>query len=512
MGRIEVEDGYRLLLMEAGKGGFVKEAMRELCKRDLYFLLTRVLHREDARCDFVFGRCREVQADPNGYLDLWFREGYKSTIITFALTIQDILNNPEITVCILSFNRPIAKQFLRQIKREFENNQELLFLFDDVLWKNPQKEAPKWSEDDGIYVIRKGNPKEATVEAWGLVDGQPTSKHFSHRIYDDPVTRESVTTPDMIAKVTKAWELSINLGSSQGINVERYIGTRYHYADLYSVLIERKVVVPRVYTPTVDGTLEGNVVIWTKAILAEKIKAMGPATAAAQLFQNPKHGTSMGFNADWLRYWPADKLKGLNLYLLCDPACEKKIGSDYTVFVIIGLGSDENYYVVDIIRDRLGLTEKGNILFSLHQKYRPRAVGYEKYGMQSDIQYFSDKMTRENYRFSITELGGQIPKIDRISRMIPYFFSGRIYIPESTPHRIHTGETVDTIKSFINEEYTGFPFTSHDDALDCMARILDEKLGAVFPRMGEDEALEMAKKTIYNPLRYGLGDNSLRTR
>jgi len=35
-------------------------------------------------------------------------------------------------------------------------------------WQNPQKESPKWSEDDGLIVKRKGNPRESTREAWGL--------------------------------------------------------------------------------------------------------------------------------------------------------------------------------------------------------------------------------------------------------------------------------------------------------------------------------------------------------
>jgi hypothetical protein len=68
--------------------------------------------------------------------------------------------------------------------------------FPDILWGEDVRQAPKWSEDDGIIVRRrKSNPNEATVEAWGLVDGQPTSKHFRVLLYDDVVVAGSVTIP-----------------------------------------------------------------------------------------------------------------------------------------------------------------------------------------------------------------------------------------------------------------------------------------------------------------------------
>jgi len=199
-----------------------------LGKHDLFYLLTVILRRPDAMRPWLFERCREVQAAPNDHLDLWAREHYKSTIITFALTIQDIIKDPDITVGIFSHTRPIAKAFLRQIKLEFEMNLRLQQLYPDIFYTAPEKQSPKWSEDDGIVVKRQGNPKEATVEAWGLVDGQPTGRHFKLRVYDDVVTDKSVTTPEQIQKTTAAWELSDNLGvnSDQGGAV-RYIGTRY---------------------------------------------------------------------------------------------------------------------------------------------------------------------------------------------------------------------------------------------------------------------------------------------
>ena len=102
----------------ARERGQLQQAVRLLCQADRFYLLVRACRRTDMLNDFAFARCREVEANPDGYLDLWAREHFKSSIITFGGTIQDILRNPDITVGIFSHTRPIAKAFLRQIMRE----------------------------------------------------------------------------------------------------------------------------------------------------------------------------------------------------------------------------------------------------------------------------------------------------------------------------------------------------------------------------------------------------------
>lgn len=438
---------------------------------------------------------------------------HNSTIITFGLTIQNILQNPEVTVGIFSHTRPIAKSFLRQIKREFEGNAKLKHLFPEILYQNPSKESPKWSEDDGIVVKRKGNPKEATVEAWGLVDGQPTGRHFSLMVYDDVVTKESVSTPEMIEKVTGSWELSRNLASEGGRT--RHIGTRYHYNDTYRSIMDRGAATPRIYPATKDGKVEGEPVLLSRERLIEKRKEMGPYVFGAQMLLDPRGDNVQNFKQEWLHFWPANHYSNLNKIILVDPASEKSKKSDYTVMMVIGLGEDRNYYVIDMYRDRLSLTQRANLLFKLHRDFRPAFVGYEKYGMQSDIEHFKDRMDRENYRFGINELGGQVAKNDRIRTLVPLFEAAQIYIPDFCVHQNYEGVQEDLTKIFVNEEYLAFPVPVHDDMLDCLARITDEAVPKVWPEpevenippwmvgSNADKRRGDVQMTDYDPFEYG---------
>lgn len=718
-------------------------AQRHLCKTDLFYLLTVACKRKDIDRDWLYSRCREVQKNPDGYLDLWAREHYKSTIITFGKSIQDLLRDPEGTLIgIFSHTRPIAKGFLDQIKRELEQNEYLKKLFPDVLYQNPNSESPRWSLDGGIFVKRKNNAKEASVEAWGVVDGQPTSKHFTILVYDDVVTRESVTTPDQIKKVTGAWELSLNLGAHGGR--KRYIGTRYHIHDTYRVMMDRGSVKPRIYAATENGKQDGNPVFLSKETLHEKRRDMGPytyscfpvgspvlmsdwtdrpieqikvgdsvvgyslekgkkaklvpskviairkktskvieakfesgrvvqctpdhrwytgrrgvdsggtdshltyvplgfdknsvkslasvydprivngefdsnaaswlsgffdgegstsgntihfhqttdknlivcerlesviktlgfdygitkidrkntkwaksrdyfirggreeqirflrqcnparshkiikslfdngtrnfgkanrdklvsikevgekevfniqtetgnyicygyATKNCQMLQDPVADKAMSFKEEWLKYYESlgDTSKW-NKYIIVDPASSKKSTSDYTVMEVIALAPDNNYYLIDAVRDRMNLTQRASKLFEFHKLYNPKSVGYEKYGMQADIEHMQYMMEQKNYRFNITELGGSVPKEDRIKKLIPIYEQKRFYTPKRLIFVDSEGVTRDYIQLFLADEYLAFPVCVHDDMLDCRARILDTTLGAEFPKV-----------------------------
>lgn len=488
------------------------ESLKTLCRIDLFFLMVKACKRRDMNHDWIFARCREVQADPDGNLDLWFRGGYKSSIITNGLTIQDILNDPEVTFGILSYSRPIAKAFLSQIKTELEINTDLQDWFPDILYKDPKKEAPKWSLDDGICVKRKGNPKEQTIEAWGLVEGQPTSKHWKKIIYDDIVTEKTVTTPDQILKGTNAWRLSLNLGSDHPElppSIRRYVGTTYHFNDTYVEIKKTNAAKARVHPATIDGTFTGKTVFFTQKQFDDKVEQQGTYIAACQLLLNPVSDKVQSFKADWLRFYDSlHDFHNWNIYITVDPASKKKETSDYTVMSVIGLAPDRNYYLMDAVRDRMNLTQRTETLFRLVNTWKPIAVGYEEYGMSCDKEHIEYVQEQKNYRFAIIPLGGQVKKEDRIKRLVPIMEKFRFYFPHRLNFISYDGKIHDFIADFVKDEYETFPVCVHDDVFDCLARIVEKDLNAQFPKITTntpvslpiENQMEFAKHE-YDPLK-----------
>ncbi len=396
------------------------------------------------------------------------------------------------------------------IKEELDNNTNLKELYPEILWNNPKKEAPRWSLDFGLIVKRKANPPEATIEAHGLVDSMPTGRHFKIRVCDDIIDEDNITNIEMIKKATKAWELSLNLGSIQpvahydGFDFERIIGTRYHLNDPYREIMKREAAIPRLHPGTDNGKVDGKPVFWTQEHIDKRRRSTGSYVFGCQILLNPTADMVQGFKEEWIQYWLPKNWLEFNRYLLCDPAGEKKKENDYTVMLVIGLGADQNYYLIDGLRDRLNLTERARAYIRLHRMYSPTNSGYEKYGKDSDIEHIEYVMERENYRFHIQELGGPMPKNDRIRKLVPIAEAGRLYIPIQCPYIDYEKRQYNLSVELVNDELIDFPVASHDDILDCFARILDPDLGAQFPETELEEDMYLKHDTKMAQTDYNL--------
>jgi hypothetical protein len=408
---------------------------------DRYYLLTITCKRHDAWHPWLFERAREVEKSPDGHLDLWARYHYKSSICTFAGILQEIIRDPEITVAIMSSTNKVAIPFLTQLQQEMERNDDLKRIHSDVFWEEPRKQSPLWSREKGLIVKRNGNPKEATIEAFGLIDGMRTGKHYGLLCYDDLVDETMVNNPDVITKVTLAWELSDNLGQLAGTR-KWHQGTRYSFADTYGVLIERKVLKERRYPATEDGTLKGKPIMLSQKRWDE-IKNAQRKTVNAQMLLNPIAGNESTFNMLWLKHY--DVIPSImNVYIMVDPSKGKTKRSDRTAIAVIGIDVGGNKYLLDGYCHRMKLSRRWELVKQLKKKWENHPgvqmvrVGYEQYGMQTDLEVIEENMKREGNHFEIEELNtpreGQHSKKDRIERLEPDMRRGMFYLPAVVYH------------------------------------------------------------------------------
>jgi len=507
MSRAEAEAAY----VKVFQSGDIN-AIRWLGANDRYFLLTCLLRRPDCRHDWIYARCREVEADPDNHIDLWAREHYKSTIITFAGVIQDMIREPELCQVIFSHNRPAAKAFLLQIKLELEDNKFLYQIYPDIFFENPQKEAAKWNEDEGICVRRKANPREASLEAWGI-DSMPTGKHFGKLVYDDIIDEKDVTNPDAIKRNIVQYELSVFIGSRECR--QQMIGTRYHFADTYGVILQRKIYAERRYPATHDGTFDGRPVFLSDKRWSE-IMRLTKSTVAAQMLLNPLAGSEVAFDIRQLKFWEV-RPKRISVYVLMDASKGRHAKSDDTAVAVIGIDINRNKYLLEALRHRMPLSKRWETLRNLWKKWTLTPgvqlvrVGVEQFGMQTDAEYFDERMKAEDISFPIEELAwpreGLKSKEHRIERLEPDFRMGRLRLPRVRtiddegrvdhfdPTKLkncqevanqgeryrcaapllktdHDGKVYDVIDRFL-EEYMFFPFAPRDDLLDAMSRIYD---------------------------------------
>lgn len=468
---------------------------------------------------WLYARCREVEAEPDGFIDIWAREHGKTSIVTLAGSIQEILSDPEITIGIFSHKAPLAKAFLAQIKREFESNELLRSLFPDILYTDASRESPSWSVDNGIIVKRQSNPPVCTVEAHGLVDGQPTGKHFRLLIYDDVVTDSSVNTPEQIEKTTEAWSLSDNLGSIGG---RKWIcGTRYHFADTYAEIIKRGAATPRIYPATEDGTPDGKPVLFTQAVWDKKKRDQLESTIATQMLANPLAGKQRMFDVDDLQVYEVRPLT-LMAYLLIDPARSVKKDSANTAMVVLGLDVAGNKYLLDGVDHKMDLMDRWRWMRDLYEKWAQAPgivgvrVGYERFGAISDLDYFKERQRIEGVRFEIVELEwpreGEGSKKDRVQRLVPDVRGHRFYLPYPTDEnrltstqqrmmgqgydyriaqqirRTNENEQIYDVTERFRIEMSFFPYGGLKDLVDAASRIYD--INPTAPVIIDETALE----------------------
>ena len=235
---------------------------------------------------------------------------------------------------------------------------------------------------------------------------------------------------------------------------------------------------------------------FTPEVLSQARSLLGEYSYAGQYLQEPVPIGGGLIKIEWIQFYSQGSIKPktMNIVILVDPAGgddverqRKDKSSDWTAMMVVGLGTDNNYYLLDIIRDRLNPTERIDILFALHRKWnaltgRSPKVGYEKYSMQSDTHYIDKKKKEDAYHFPLIVVSGPKSKTSRVSRLVPDMQNGRWYFPSALNYVDGEGRKWDLVQELLNTEIKTFPMSKYDDMLDALSRVYEQELCLAFPK------------------------------
>lgn len=454
-------------------------AIRRLSEKSLFFFGVFVLGMDYINNDYCYRLCLDVQ-DNKWNKKLWViaRDHFKSTIITKASTLWELMNHPERTYLIISYNFTTSQKFLSDIKIWCETCPLLYELWPDIFWKNPAQ--CKEIQDDGsirtwtwtqtmIELKPKRISAEKSIVAGSIEGGAQTGSHFTHIIYDDSETQDSVTNGESIERLYEKISMSFNTGQTQSLNY-CFVGTFYATEDVYVRMIKRGVITEAIIQPACED--DGTPVCYSVEQVMEKIKNLGSMTnVVTQIFCEPSAVNASSFKREWIQIWNPVR-QGLNVYIIVDPSSNKqKATGDFMAIWVVGIDYLGTMKVLDLIRDKLNATTKFKTLSSLYAEYRPDMVYYEEESMQSDISMLRIQMDQYNMHFPIIpfSMKRKGSKNERMEQLQWPLSTGKIWFPEHCFHTNYQGKYEDMMETFIRDEYDGYPTASHDDAMDALA-------------------------------------------
>lgn len=204
---------------------------------------------------------------------------------------------------------------------------------------------------------------------------------------------------------------------------------------------------------------------YDETALARYKANLNPRIWSALYQQNPVPDEGMYFKKEYFRYAPAmPDLRQCYLYTAWDWAVGVKTHNDWTVGVTIAQDSQDNLYVLEVMRMKVDSFGIADAVADVAARYStiygaPYTLGVEDGQIWKAIEPIVKKRFSERSVFPVTEV--MKPLTDKLARGRPLqgrFAAGKVFFPEDAPWR----KEVET-------ELLRFPAGAHDDIVDALA-------------------------------------------
>jgi len=443
-----------------------KKIMLYRCKTEISIFASFVLggHTELASPEFH----RELYElyKSNHQLAIAAPRGHaKSTTTDLIYALWVLLNGYRKFVIICSSSEDTAMRFLRTLKDELEVN-------DRLRWMYGEQRSDKWTGSEiklanGAVVLARGRGSQMR----GLKEGsQRPDLIILDDIEDEEMVRSETRRQDLEEWFNGSVKPSL---ASNGQII--FIGTILHQDSLLNRCLD-STLYPEFVTRKYKIIKEDDSPLWPELWTAEAIQALKSDYAGRGLLHNyymeymndPIPSESAEFRCDRFEYYDRQDLpKDLRIYAGMDPSGGTiGLSSDKTAIVVVGVSSDNQYYVLDIYNRLTTSTEMIKLMIKVQEQWKPRKFGIEKMMATRMLMPHLEKAMKEERIYLPIELmsadrgaGGRNRmsdgKYQRIKSLVGPANLGILKF-----HRSHTD---------LYEQMVTFPRGKHDDVLDALS-------------------------------------------
>lgn len=305
-------------------------------------------------------------------LTLAFRGGGKTTNITVARIILDIIENPNVRILITSKTITFAKDILSEVKGHIEKD-EFREIFGDLV-------GDSWSDSQITVRTRTIVAKEATVSTVGF-GGQTVGKHYDKIYSDDLVDESNARTKNMRQQMHTFYYKTLLPTLEPGGELH-LLGTRYHPADLYGHLQKNEYRDTTLIIPILDkhGRTPWPEKFTPKEILKRK-EAMGLVIFNTQMQCDAEGMDGEIFTIDYMpEVNESDIPSDAQYYMGVDLSTGE--GKDFFAMVVVAV-SGRKLWVVNHYEKKIRFSLQAKKIAEWYQRYNIVKVGVETVAYQA---------------------------------------------------------------------------------------------------------------------------------
>lgn len=476
----------------------VRQSMRERAMVDTYYLATQVLGYDmltpntHGPLTTFLDTCKSTRR-----MEQMPRSHFKTTIVTIAHRIKNIITNPGVRILIVGDTGPNAQKHLAKIKRHFDSNALFRWLFPELIWEDPTQ-AQAWNKEQ-IFVKSTAMHGEPTIDTVGA-RGAVVSRHFDIINADDLIgENEYYSETDMDRTIDWFSGLEALFVPPHRNSLMDIPSTFWRTNDVYA--FAEKLFgngQPALKTGPYSyqrgeiavfrrGAREGGQPIFPEAITNEyldRLQRENPERYAAQYANNPRASGVAYFREEYLKYYDVlndepDEwigavigpngeralIKPDNLFIvsMCDPAAggKSKFRASKAAIITTGVSySTGRIFILDLWLKRVPTDKIIDELFRQNDRWKPQIFSIEANGLQKMLKYWIDERTEKENLNPIPYVPF-IPRDEkdsdrRIKGLQPLFRAGHIWLQRGTMQD-------------LKEEYDVYP-RGTKDGLDCLSQ------------------------------------------